>query len=233
MHGHWIGEGIDVLCDPDAVCAAVRIKKVTVDYMLCRIAVDWYGLPSAINSRQHHDDKGCMLSVLSMFVTTQNAYFMPNEAYQPKSSHFHQNSFEKMLSWTDRFRQLDLTASNGFNKREMILHSDLYAAKLSKMGRLAFCQMQKNIFYLINLVISSVQFIFVCRPSTEYFIRNTGTGSDGRSCHLSHCPHVYMGIFKLILKACKGVAWCHDQLETVLEICNDETISWSLNPKAP
>ena len=35
----------------------------------------------------------------------------------------------------------------------MILHSDLYVAKLSKMRRLAFCQMQKNVFYLINLVI--------------------------------------------------------------------------------
>ena len=36
---------------------------------------------------------------------------------------------------------------------------------------------------------SSVQFIYASRPSTEYFIRNTGTGSDGRSCHLRHCPH--------------------------------------------
>jgi len=30
----------------------------------------------------------------------------------------------------------------------------------------------------------SVQFISASRPSTEYFIRNTGTGSDDRSCHL-------------------------------------------------
>ena len=36
---------------------------------------------------------------------------------------------------------------------------------------------------------SSVQFIYASRPSTKYFIRNTGTGSDGRSCHLRHCPH--------------------------------------------
>jgi len=33
----------------------------------------------------------------------------------------------------------------------------------------------------------SVQFIYASRPSTEYFIRNTGTGSDGRSRHLRHC----------------------------------------------
>jgi len=33
------------------------------------------------------------------------------------------------------------------------LHSDLYVAKLSKVGRLAYRQMQKNVFYLINLVI--------------------------------------------------------------------------------
>jgi len=35
----------------------------------------------------------------------------------------------------------------------------------------------------------SVQFIYASRPSTKYFIRNTGTGSDGISCHLRHCPH--------------------------------------------
>jgi len=34
--------------------------------------------------------------------------------------------------------QLGPTASNGFSKREMILHSGLYVAKLSKMGSLAF-----------------------------------------------------------------------------------------------
>jgi len=38
----------------------------------------------------------------------------------------------------------------------------------------------------------SVQLISASRPSTEHFIRNTGTGSDGRSCHLSHCPHKFM-----------------------------------------
>jgi len=30
----------------------------------------------------------------------------------------------------------------------------------------------------------SVQFISASRPSTEYFFRNTGTGSNGHSCHL-------------------------------------------------
>jgi len=30
-------------------------------------------------------------------------------------------------------------------------------------------------------------FVYFYIPK-EYFIRNTGTGSDGRSCHLSHCP---------------------------------------------
>jgi len=28
----------------------------------------------------------------------------------------------------------------------------------------------------------SIQFISAFRPSTEYFIRNAGTGRDGRSC---------------------------------------------------
>ena len=41
----------------------------------------------------------------------------------------------------------------------------------------------------INIVFTSlVQFISASWPSTEYFIRNTGTGSDGRSYHFSHCP---------------------------------------------
>jgi len=78
---------------------------------------------------------------------------MLNEAYKPKSSHFHEDSLEKTLSWTYRFKQPGLTASNGFNTREMILRCDLYVAQLSKMRRLAFRQMQKNVFYLINLVI--------------------------------------------------------------------------------
>ena len=31
--------------------------------------------------------------------------------------------------------------------------------------------------------------VYFCIPTKQkYFIRNTGTGSDGRSCHLSHCP---------------------------------------------
>jgi len=29
----------------------------------------------------------------------------------------------------------------------------------------------------------TAQFIYASRPSTEYSIRNTGTGCDGRSCH--------------------------------------------------
>ena len=36
--------------------------------------------------------------------------------------------------------------------------------------------------------LSSVQFIYASRPSTKYFIRNTETGSDGRSCYFSHTP---------------------------------------------
>jgi len=70
----------------------------------------------------------------------------------------------------------------------MGLHSVLYVAKLSEMGRLAFCQMQKNDFYSINVVI------------------------------------VYIGILKLILKPCNGAAY-HDQVNTVVEICKDETMS--------
>ena len=37
----------------------------------------------------------------------------------------------------------------------------------------------------------SVQFISASRPSTKYFIGNTGPGSDGRSCHLSHFSDEY------------------------------------------
>jgi len=88
-----------------------------------------------------------------------NAYFLPNETYQSKSSHFHEDSLEKVLSWTDdHFKQLGLTTSSGFNKREMILHYDLYVAKLSKMGRLAVRKIQKYVFYLINLVIVYIGF---------------------------------------------------------------------------
>ena len=152
MHRYCVLDMRAQTWDPDAVCAATHTKNVSVDLMLCRLAVDWYGLLNAITSRQHYDDQWRMLAVLSILLTKQNACFMPNVAYQPKSSHFHKGSSEKMLSWTDRFKQLGLIASNCFNKREMILHSDFYVAKLSKMGGLCFCQMQKT-FYLISLVI--------------------------------------------------------------------------------
>jgi len=74
------------------------MNDVTVDHMLCRIAVDWYGLLNAITSRQHYDDKSRMLAVLYIFLTKQNTCSMPNEAYQPKSSYFHEDSLEKTLS---------------------------------------------------------------------------------------------------------------------------------------
>jgi len=68
-------------------------------------------------------------------------------------NHF-QDSLKKMLSWTDHFKQLGLTGSNGWIViREMILHYVLYVAKLSRMWRLALRHMQKNVFCLINLVI--------------------------------------------------------------------------------
>jgi len=76
---------------------------------------------------------------------------MQNEAYQPKDITFPGRQFG--ISVIGNFKQLGLTASNGFNKRETILHSDWCVAKLSKMGRLTFRQMQKNVFYLINMVI--------------------------------------------------------------------------------
>ena len=47
---------------------------------------------------------------------------------------------------------------------------------------------------------TSVQFIYASRPSTKYFIRNTGTGSDGRSCHLRHCPHKFTQKNKIQMK---------------------------------
>jgi len=47
---------------------------------------------------------------------------------------------------------------------------------------------------------SSVQFIYASRPSTKYFIRNTGTGSDCRSCHLRHCPHKFTQNNKMQMK---------------------------------
>jgi len=54
--------------------------------------------------------------------------------------------------------------------------------------------------HMTRLVHSSVQFIYASRPSTEYFIRNTGTGSDGRSCHLRHCPHKFTQDNKIQMK---------------------------------
>jgi len=51
-----------------------------------------------------------------------------------------------------------------------------------------------------HTISSSVQFIYASRPSTGYFIRNTGTGSDGRSCHLRHCPHKFMQNNKIPMK---------------------------------
>jgi len=122
-------------------------------HTLCRIAVDWYGWLNAITSKHHYDHKSRMLSVLFIFLTKQNAYLMPNEACQRTPPHFHEYSLEKTLSWTDHVKKRGLTTWNGFNKLEMILHFDLHVARLSKMGRLALGQTQKNIFYLINLEI--------------------------------------------------------------------------------
>jgi len=118
-----------------------------------RPAVDWYGLLNA-TSRQHFDDKSRMLAVLSIFVIENKMLTLCQMKVINQNHHISTKTvWKKKLSWTDRFKQLGLTASSGFYKREMILHSDLYVAQLPKMGRLAFCQMQKNIFYLINLVI--------------------------------------------------------------------------------
>jgi len=47
---------------------------------------------------------------------------------------------------------------------------------------------------------SSFQFISASWPSTKYFIRTTGTESDGRSCHLSHCPHKFTQNNKIQMK---------------------------------
>ena len=52
----------------------------------------------------------------------------------------------------------------------------------------------------LKLNTSSVQFMYTSRPSTKYFIRNTGTGSDGRSCHLRHCPHKFTQNNKIQMK---------------------------------
>jgi len=46
----------------------------------------------------------------------------------------------------------------------------------------------------------AVQFISASRLSAKYFIRNTGTGSGGRSCHLSHCPHKFTHNNKIQMK---------------------------------
>jgi len=51
---------------------------------------------------------------------------------------------------------------------------------------------QLTLFHQMNTALQHilVQFSLFLHPtpSKEYFIRNTGTGNDGRSCHLSHCP---------------------------------------------
>jgi len=58
-----------------------------------------------------------------------------------------------------------------------------------KVKLLKFKSLQvKLLQYSAKIATYSVQFIYASRPSTKYFIRNTGTGSDGRSCHLRHCP---------------------------------------------
>ena len=42
--------------------------------------------------------------------------------------------------------------------------------------------------------------VYLCISSTKYFIRNTGTGSDGRSCPLRHCPHKFTQNNKIQMK---------------------------------
>ena len=46
--------------------------------------------------------------------------------------------------------------------------------------------------FIVRSKFLAVQFsLFMhSRPSTKYFVRNTGTGSDGRSCHVRHCPRL-------------------------------------------
>jgi len=43
----------------------------------------------------------------------------------------------------------------------------------------------RTLFEHQRAICLGVQVIYASRPSTEYFIRNTGTGSDGRSCHFT------------------------------------------------
>ena len=91
---------------------------VTVDHMLCRLAVEWYGLLNPITSRQRYDGKSSMLAVLSIFLIKHNAYFMPNAAYQPKS--FPQRQFGKEVivnrsfqtTRSDRFKWLNCDTGN-------------------------------------------------------------------------------------------------------------------------
>jgi len=77
------------------------MSLLTTCYASQRLAVDRSGLLNANTSiRQYYDDKNHTLAVLSTVYSWQSkiAYFMPNEAYQPKSSHFREDSMEKMLS---------------------------------------------------------------------------------------------------------------------------------------
>jgi len=82
MHRYWI------LDRRAQAYFEIPIRSVLQHGCQQRLAVDWHGLLKAITSRQHYDDKGRMLAVLSIFVTKLKVYFMQNEAYQPKDITF-------------------------------------------------------------------------------------------------------------------------------------------------
>ena len=102
-------ESADVHRGPDAVCAAICIRMslwttcfthLKVRSWLVRLAERNHFQAALWRQKLH---ASCF--IYSIFLT-KNAYFMPNEAYQPKSPHFHEDSFEKTLSWTYCFKLL-------------------------------------------------------------------------------------------------------------------------------
>jgi len=115
MHQYWILDRAQTYFDilmRSVLQHAWRMSLWTTCHASRRLALDWYGSLNAITSRQHYDDKSRLLAVLSIFLIKQNAYFMPNEAYQPKS--FPQRQFGKNViversfqaAWSDRLKWL-------------------------------------------------------------------------------------------------------------------------------
>jgi len=92
-----------------------------------------------------------------------------------------------LMVWHERFLHTSMWVSEEGQEFQIFSKNTVFLISSGKNQISSLLALeQKRLEKSTSAPPGSVQFISASRPSTEYFIKNTGTGSDGRSCHLSH-----------------------------------------------